>query len=240
MFLILIIAQTLYAQDTILKKNNEQIIAKVLEIGPTTVKFNKWNNLTGPVFVEAKSDIVKISFANGDREFYNTVYTTKADSGATSSAANNSAGQVENVTEVKIKNRLEWDGSKIYFNQGRINTKDLMGIIESHPSDEDRTKMKQAYKEMTAHKDIAAVSLGSGLILGCAVVFGTAPFVTGLVYPNSLGLPTSEGIDVALIGIFTGGIMRITGFAVSKVQKNKSKAKMREIVNIYNGDYNFR
>ncbi len=57
-----------FAQDTITKFNNEKIIAKILEISPTEIKYKKFNFLDGPTFTDKKSDIQMIVFSNGMKE----------------------------------------------------------------------------------------------------------------------------------------------------------------------------
>lgn len=57
-----------YSQDTITKRNSEKIIAKILEISPTEVKYKKFAFQDGPTYIEKKSDIKMIIFANGMKE----------------------------------------------------------------------------------------------------------------------------------------------------------------------------
>src|SRR6187551_358256 len=56
----------LKSQDLIIKTNGDSIKAKVTEVGTNAVSFKKANNIDGPTFVEFKSDIVMIKYANGE------------------------------------------------------------------------------------------------------------------------------------------------------------------------------
>ena len=58
----------LYSQDIILKKNGETIDSKIIEIGIDKIKYHKYSNLSGPVFVILKEDVTNITFENGDIE----------------------------------------------------------------------------------------------------------------------------------------------------------------------------
>jgi hypothetical protein len=58
----------LFAQDIIIKKSQEEIKAKIFEINPTVVKYFKYENLEGPVYIIPKSDISMIIFENGTKE----------------------------------------------------------------------------------------------------------------------------------------------------------------------------
>ena len=63
----------LHAQDIITKKSGEDVQAKVLEVTQTEVKFKKYDNLDGPTFTLAKTDLVLIRYENNTKDvFLNT------------------------------------------------------------------------------------------------------------------------------------------------------------------------
>ncbi len=64
-----------YGQDLIIKKNGEEIKAKVTEILDLEIKYRKFDNLEGPVYSIRKSEVVLISYANGTREVINSEST---------------------------------------------------------------------------------------------------------------------------------------------------------------------
>lgn len=59
-----------FAQDTITKRNAEKIVAKILEIGTTEIKFKKFDNQEGPLYIVNKSEIKMIVYANGMKELF--------------------------------------------------------------------------------------------------------------------------------------------------------------------------
>lgn len=61
---------TLFAQDTIFKRNNDKIVAKVLEITPSEIKYKKFNFQDGPTYVDKKSEIQIIIYSNGMKEAF--------------------------------------------------------------------------------------------------------------------------------------------------------------------------
>lgn len=67
-FLLLAIAVNASAQDTIIKRNKEQIVAKIVEISPTEVKYKRFSFQDGPLYIDPKSQIKAIHFANGIKE----------------------------------------------------------------------------------------------------------------------------------------------------------------------------
>ncbi|MCW3083900.1 MAG: hypothetical protein JWP12_1266 [Bacteroidetes bacterium] len=56
------------SQDTIVMNDGTQRLAKVLEITTTEVKFKKADNLSGPLYIENKSSITRINYANGIKD----------------------------------------------------------------------------------------------------------------------------------------------------------------------------
>jgi TM2 domain-containing membrane protein YozV len=61
--------------DTIYLKDNEKIIAKVLEVGVKTINYKECDNINGPQFVIQKNDVKKIVYSNGS----STVIKTTTD-----------------------------------------------------------------------------------------------------------------------------------------------------------------
>ena len=59
------------AQDTITKKNGEDIKAVITEVNPTNVRYKDFDNPDGPVFTINKSDIAVVHYANGKNEVFN-------------------------------------------------------------------------------------------------------------------------------------------------------------------------
>ena len=55
-------------QDVILLKDGTEIKAKVTEIGVQDIKYKKFENLEGPVYVLKKSDVFMITYENGQKE----------------------------------------------------------------------------------------------------------------------------------------------------------------------------
>jgi len=84
------------AQDKIIKTDSTIIEAKISEIGTKDIQYRKFNNLTGPVYIIARSDVHQIVFENGEQEVFNplkrtTVNQTKPHSLPPDSKGNNDA-----------------------------------------------------------------------------------------------------------------------------------------------------
>lgn len=63
-------ALQLFSQDVIFLKNGDEMKVKVAEVGTSDVKYKKFSNLDGPVYVISKSEIMMIKYENGDKDVY--------------------------------------------------------------------------------------------------------------------------------------------------------------------------
>lgn len=59
-----------FAQDVIFKSSGEEIKAKIVEIEDLKVKYRKFENLDGPIYNVAKSEILLIRYQNGSIEVF--------------------------------------------------------------------------------------------------------------------------------------------------------------------------
>lgn len=93
-----------YAQDMIVKKDGSIIQAKVSEIGTSEVKYKKWSNQDGPSYAIAKSDILAITYQNGEKETFEdaTPSTSSAPTQHTSKALNSKSP--ENIAAIQAIN----------------------------------------------------------------------------------------------------------------------------------------
>lgn len=62
------------AQDVIIKRTNEEILAKVTEVSVTEVKFKRFDNQNGPLYTLLKSEIAKIRYENGTIDSFKIEY----------------------------------------------------------------------------------------------------------------------------------------------------------------------
>ena len=67
------------AQDIIKTKDNTEVLSKVIEIGETSVKYKKWENLSGPTYTMSISKISSIIYQNGSVESFTNYVVEKSD-----------------------------------------------------------------------------------------------------------------------------------------------------------------
>ena len=78
--LILFCFMIINAQDIItLKKEQENIKAKVLEITDTIIKYKSWDNIDGPIYNLFIKDVVSIKYKNGKQDIFAEKINTKID-----------------------------------------------------------------------------------------------------------------------------------------------------------------
>jgi hypothetical protein len=53
------------AQDTIIKKNNDVILAKIIEISPSEIKYNRFDIPNGPAYSIRRDELLRIKYKNG-------------------------------------------------------------------------------------------------------------------------------------------------------------------------------
>ncbi len=60
-----------FSQDIITKKTGEDIQAKVVEITTSDIKYRKFDNLDGPLYILMKSEVLMIRYSNGSKDIFN-------------------------------------------------------------------------------------------------------------------------------------------------------------------------
>jgi len=60
-----------FSQDVITLRSGVIIQSKILEIGQTDIKYKKFDNQNGPVYVVMKSDVTGILYENGTKDVFN-------------------------------------------------------------------------------------------------------------------------------------------------------------------------
>lgn len=66
----MLIGLEISAQDVITTKEGDDIQAKILEVTTTEVKYKKYTNLEGPIYVLSKSDVLIIRYENGEKDVF--------------------------------------------------------------------------------------------------------------------------------------------------------------------------
>ena len=71
LFFILLTGLSMSAQDIITKIDGTDIKAKVSEVGTNEIKYKSFSNLDGPLYTISKSDVLMVTYENGERDVFN-------------------------------------------------------------------------------------------------------------------------------------------------------------------------
>lgn len=66
LFVLLVAATSVSAQDVIVMKDGNIITSKVVEVGTKEIKYKKWSNQNGPLYTIPITDIYAINYENGE------------------------------------------------------------------------------------------------------------------------------------------------------------------------------
>ena len=213
--LIIALAQHVFGQDSIYKKNGEIIASKIEEVNTSLIKFKKFNNLSGPLYSELKSEIFRIKFANGSIDTLNVT--------------------VEVKQEPIIQNKAIPDPgfvTKQSLMYRSYNDRDLLYIIQKLPTSDPKNKMLREYANMMQYKRTQYLANGLGFGIGFAVPV-VVTYITLVNYNSYSYNSRYDPTAVIVVGALAGAAIRITGQVLTKMNKNKRLNAKKNIMILY-------
>jgi hypothetical protein len=66
-----LLAVSLNAQDQLFRTDNSSLKVKIVEVGPDEIKYKLFSNVSGPTYVESRSNVSLIVYENGKHEVIN-------------------------------------------------------------------------------------------------------------------------------------------------------------------------
>jgi hypothetical protein len=218
--LLLFIGKLIYAQDSIVKRNKEIILAKIIEISPTNVKFKKSNFQDGPTYIENKSDISYIRFSNGLKEEFGppvqeeplrVAIKSEPELSSNADYYNPNAGYSEGPK------KIEPFGSRYKYQGRKISEKEMQKILM-------KTQDKELIVLAQDAKDARALSY-----------IGWGAFPLGLASAIVFSQPNSNAGNLA-----AGTVLFLGSIAcpiISGVYSHKRKVNNKRAVDMYNQRY---
>jgi len=198
---------TIFSQDIIVTKTNEQIRAKIIEVTDENVSYKKYHDQEGATFVIKTDKIKTISWENGDVDVY--VYEK------TISEQNLPLKGDDNLPYITRKS------GSFYLDNGTVY---------------DRTQFKQFLMEKNLSSIWAKYSSGQNLLIAGWILIGAGVGMQaiGFSFTNNDGI--SGIFDALFVGIpliFIGGLVTTAGIPIAIVGTiRKSNA-----INDYNDYY---
>lgn len=224
LIVLLFIGNGLFSQDTIILGNQEKILAKIIEINSSNIKYKKSNNVDGPDYLESKSNIKLIKYASG---FVDTIQV------------------IEKPTRVVVSspatyNRIEKIGGNYYF----VDSNHVK--IYRTPIGINRFLIKANFmSEATKNKDLALLVKKTKKSRIMQVSFGVAG-IAPLVIGAGVGIVSSiisssstnpqEKSSTQRTANFAFGLATIgLGFEITSIVNGSMKRKhFKETINKYN------
>ena len=214
---LIVLSGLVKAQDTIRFANGNIIAAKVTEVGETEIKYNRFDNVSGPLYVAEKNEVKSIKYANGSFD----VFTP------TAPKTEKPVSLQQNPTATSYQ-KIEIHGRRLMYNDRNINEKTLLRLVDACPDISKRDLLEREKATLFQYRNKRSMS--AWLLYGG---IGVAYF--GII-------AGSEGADGAGAMAFVLGTgASITGGILTSMYKNKRKQKRVDIAHIYNGDkYEFK
>lgn len=136
-----------FAQDVIVKKDGVTIMAKLLEVNPTDIKYKKFSNPSGPTYTINISEVMCINYENGDRDTFDTPQTDNTPKAAATEA---DAVPFDNAEQVRRFNQRA-----VHFNgmsDKRANALlCILGVMEGSAFESPDLKVSYDLKRLAKH-----------------------------------------------------------------------------------------
>ncbi len=136
------------AQDTIVKRNQDVIIAKILEVNPGDVKYKRFDYQEGPTFTVEKSELRYIVFHNKVKESFE----------------NFKSSSVSTAFPVKKDLTIQPAGKYYYYLNQQIPEQDMLDIVWKQQD----KKLKLLVKKTEELKVLKNSFLAGAIVLGTA------------------------------------------------------------------------
>lgn len=237
-----IVFTTLTAQDTIQFTNGNKVVAKILEISPSTIKYKQANYLDGPDYIEEKRNIISISYANGIKDnFIQVTSPAKVDTLKSVSQPTVTLGAVHfpYKNNVPYFSKIGGDNERYYFvdnNNAKISRYIGINRILRTAGDLAEQKKNDPLKHsVDLTKRNKRLQIVFGIVGAPLVVVGAASgLVSGLVYATASTAEDQDaasGLAVVAATLCTAGISFEVTSLVNGVKKKK---RLKETVDLYN------
>ena len=208
-------------QDTIFKSNNDIVIAKISEITATEIKYKRYDFQNGPAYIELKSNVKMIIYANGVKEII------RAEPASQTQIIN---GNDDYVSAVDRNLKIEILGNKYLYKGTRHSEKQIQQLLL------DTKDRKIAGYVIQAKRAQKLQYVGFGAIpLGIIGLVAIENAITPSYTVNGQ-YSTKTNYNMVALGAFciAGSI---TCPIVSGVFKYKRKKYNSEAIHLYNEKY---
>ncbi len=207
---------TLFSQDTLFLKNGDKKVIKLVEVTPIEIKYKRGDNTDGPTYILDRREIVKVKYANGEEEQLGAATAKVTEPQVVKS--NNSGNRLLTIRD-----------KDVFFVGEKIPDAELKKFIDEYQFPTNKPLMLEHFNKAMDYKSDKALYTAF-IPIGFAI-----PAVATI---GSLAILFTSGSDLSgyvfLGGVVVGAAFRISGFACSKMYRNKYRAERVKIATLYN------
>ncbi|MBL4651884.1 MAG: hypothetical protein JKY53_03320 [Flavobacteriales bacterium] len=157
---VLLVSKVALSQDIIWKKTGEKIEAKVIKISDEEIKYQKHNNLSGPIYSIETYNVIQITFENGDVEKINANRPSSAHVPSYSRAKN-----VDNINSPNSNPRvIENDEGRFYADNRKIGRRTVENWLKKLNNPESRALYDKSVRMRKSAYYFLGAAAGVGII----------------------------------------------------------------------------
>lgn len=210
----LLMSNGVFSQDTIRFVDKTLKVVKVSEVGINEIKYHRFDNLEGPLYVSSKTEIASVTYANGHTDSFKS--SEQQTPIVSSTPVNTYKAPISNEKILVVPPKLFYGGKPLGETR-------LYRMINNYPDGPKKSVLLKEFEVLRIYKKkqyvFGFVGLGAGV--GLAYVGAMASMISGEALPVAVGL--ASGITIGA-----------TGAVLSSLQKQKRLKKKYEIAAIYN------
>jgi hypothetical protein len=170
-FILLFLCVSGFAQDTLVKRDGSRILAKVLEVSTTEIKYKKAENPEGPVYLILKAELNSVVYSNGYKESCLDVIAS-----------------LPKPVLAPVDLSIQINRRAYYYKERRISELDMLQIAQKQKDKKIDLMIRQVHDK----KLIQTTALFSGMI-----IFTSGLYIYASNRPSRHGRRGSSPVNVA-------------------------------------------
>jgi hypothetical protein len=147
----------LSGQDTIRFTNGNATPVKVNEIGDVDIKYNRWDNIMGPVYVVNKSEVRYIRYVNGMKDTFAVVKPKTEPPHIDQNLE--TPGYVNNPPEPPSFQQIIYSHKRLFYDHHPLNDKGLLILIKKYPDHGIQNLMLKEYSKIGMYRNNRTIGL---------------------------------------------------------------------------------
>jgi len=157
--LLLFVSLAAKAQDTIIKRNGDKLVVKLIEVNVNDVKYKLLDYLEGPMFTISKQDIKEIGYANGKKESFESYVPPS----------------VTHQEYVPQDLTIQTSGKYFYYKDKKIRERDMLAVTQKLNDKKINLMVKTVERDRFIQNMTTDASIACGVVGMYMYVVNRAP-----------------------------------------------------------------